>query len=157
MRAVVQRVRRALVRVDGETIGEMGPGLLALVGVGRSDSPESARELVHKLLNLRVFESLESSDPSREARRMDATLLDIEGSLGLVSQFTLFGDTRKGRRPSFAQAAPPAQAEPLFDAAVAAARDAGVAVVTGRFGAMMDVELVNWGPVTLLVDTDKQF
>lgn len=149
MRAVLQRVRRAVIRVDGETLGTMGPGLLALVGIGRSDSSESARELVRKLLNLRIFEG--------EGGRMDASLLEVGGALGLVSQFTLFGDTRKGRRPSFAGAAAPADAEPLFAAVVSSARTAGLEVVTGRFGAMMEVELVNWGPVTLLVDTEKQF
>jgi len=149
VRAVVQRVRRAAVRVDGATLGAMGPGLLALIGVGRSDSSESARELVRKLLNLRVFEGANGS--------MDASLLEVGGELGLVSQFTLFGDTRKGRRPSFSGAASPADAEPLFEAVVSAARLAGLDVLTGRFGAMMEVELVNWGPVTLLVDTEKQF
>lgn len=149
MRAVVQRVRRAAVHVDGECLGTMGPGLLALVGVGRTDSSEAARELVRKLLNLRIFEGARGN--------LDASLLEVGGELGLVSQFTLFGDTRKGRRPSFSAAAAPADAEPLFAAVVAAARAAGLAVLCGRFGAMMDVELVNWGPVTLLVDTEKQF
>ncbi len=149
MRAVVQRVRRASVRVAGEELGSMGPGLLALVAVSRHDTRDSARELVRKLLNLRVFEG--------ERGGMDRSLLDVGGELGLISQFTLFGDTRKGRRPSFAAAAPPAQAQPLFDTVVTAAQAEGVRVLTGRFGAMMDVELVNRGPVTLLIDTEKRF
>jgi D-tyrosyl-tRNA(Tyr) deacylase len=149
MRAVAQRVRRARITVGGEVVGEMGAGLLALVGVGRDDTPEAAAELAQKLVNLRVFADADG--------RMNASLLDTRGTLGVVSQFTLFGDARKGRRPSYAGAAPPELAEPLVEAVVAEARALGVAVVTGRFRAAMDVELVNDGPVTILVDTNRVF
>jgi D-tyrosyl-tRNA(Tyr) deacylase len=128
---------------------EMGPGLLALVGVGRGDTPVTASELAGKLVHLRVFED--------DDGKMNASLLDVGATLGVVPQFTLWGDARKGRRPSFAEAAPPEQAEPLVTALVAAARSLGAAVVTGRFRARMQVELVNHGPVTLLLDTDRRF
>jgi len=149
LRAVAQRVRRARIEVGGELVGEMGPGLLALVGVGRTDTPASAAELAAKLVHLRVFED--------DDGKMNASLLDVGGTLGVVSQFTLFGDARKGRRPSFAGAAAPDQAEPLLEALAEAARALGAPVVTGRFRARMDVELVNAGPVTLLLDTDRLF
>ena len=149
MRAVAQRVRRARIRVGGEVVGEMGDGLLALIGVGRDDTAATAAELAHKLAHLRVFEDA--------AGTMNASLLDLGFALGVVSQFTLFGDARKGRRPSYSEAAPPEQAEPLIEAVCAAARALGVAVVTGRFRAAMDVELVNAGPVTILLDTARQF
>jgi D-tyrosyl-tRNA(Tyr) deacylase len=149
MRAVVQRVARAAIRVGGETVGEMGAGLLALVGVGRRDGPEAAAELASRLVHLRVFADAEG--------RMNRALVDTGGTLGVVSQFTLLGDARRGRRPSYAEAAPAAQAEPLLDVLCAEARALGVRVVTGRFGARMQVELVNEGPVTLLLDTDRSF
>ncbi len=149
MRAVAQRVRTARIRVGKETVAEMGPGLLALVGVGRDDDVEAARELARRLVHLRVLEG--------EAGRMNRSLLEGGGTLGVVSQFTLFGDARKGRRPSFVDAAPADQAGPLVETLVHAARELGVPVVTGRFGAMMEVELVNAGPVTLLLDTEKRF
>lgn len=149
MRAVVQRVSRAQIRVAGETVGEIGPGLLALVAVGHDDDLESAGALAAKLLRVRVFGDAEG--------RLNKSLLDTGGALALVSQFTLFGDLRKGLRPSFGAAAPGGLAERLFDAVISAARSAGVQVETGRFGAAMEVELVNDGPVTLLVDTDRQF
>jgi D-tyrosyl-tRNA(Tyr) deacylase len=149
VRAVVQRVRGARIRVEGETVAEMGAGLLALVGVGRADGEEAARELAQKLVHLRILED--------EAGKMNRSLLDVGGTLGLVSQFTLFGDVRKGRRPAFVEAAPAEQAEPLVDAVASAARELGVPVVTGCFGAMMDVALVNAGPVTLLLDTERRF
>lgn len=149
MRAVVQRVDRASVRVEGEVVGAMGPGLLALVGVAQDDVAADAEELARKLVGLRVFED--------EAGLMNRSLLDSGLELGVVSQFTLLGDCRKGRRPSFGEAARPEQAEPLVDAVVSGARGHGVQVVTGRFGAMMSVELVNAGPVTLLLDTRKAF
>lgn len=149
MRAVAQRVRRARISVDGELVGEMGEGLLALVGVGRDDTVASAAELAHKLVHLRVFEDA--------AGKMNASLLDAGGALGVVSQFTLLGDARKGRRPSFTEAAPPEQAEPLVEAVCRAARELGVTVVTGRFRAAMDVELLNAGPVTILLDTTRRF
>jgi D-tyrosyl-tRNA(Tyr) deacylase len=149
MRAVVQRVSRAAIRVGDEVVGEMGAGLLALVGVAQGDGAETAAELATKLVHLRVLEDA--------AGRMNASLLDTGGTLGVVSQFTLHGDARKGRRPSFASAAPGAHAEPLVEAVCRAARAFGVPVVTGRFGARMDVELVNAGPVTLLLDTERRF
>jgi len=145
MRAVAQRVRSARVRVAGEEIAAMGEGLLTLVGVGSEDGADDARELARKLVSLRVFADAEG--------RMNRSLLETGGTLGLVSQFTLFGDTRHGRRPSFTGAAPAAQAEPLLAVLVEAARAQGVPVVTGRFGADMEVELVNAGPVTLWIDT----
>jgi D-tyrosyl-tRNA(Tyr) deacylase len=145
MRAVVQRVREARVTVAGEVVGEMGAGLLALVGVGRDDGPDDAATLAEKLVHLRVFEDAQG--------RMNRSLLDTAGMLGVVSQFTLLADTRRGRRPSFAEAAPPEQAEPLVEEVARRAREAGVRVVTGRFRARMDVALVNEGPVTLWLDT----
>ena len=127
----------------------MGEGLLALVGVGRDDTPAQAEELARRLVHLRVF--------ADEHQRMNRSLLEVGGTLGVVSQFTLFGDARQGRRPSYARAAPAEQAEPLIEVLVEAARELGVPVVTGRFRAMMDVALVNAGPVTILLDTEKQF
>jgi D-tyrosyl-tRNA(Tyr) deacylase len=149
VRAVVQRVGSARIRVGSERVGEMGEGLLALVGVGRDDGQKQAEELAHKLVHLRVFKD--------EEGRMNRSLLDAGGQLGVVSQFTLFGDARRGRRPSYAGAAAPEQAEPLIRAVVEAARAAGVSVITGRFRAMMEVELVNTGPVTILLDTERVF
>lgn len=144
----MQRVSRARVRVGDETVGEMGQGLLALVGVGHEDAEADADELARKLVHLRVFED--------ERGRMDRSLLDVGGTLGVVSQFTLFGDVRKGRRPSFGDAAAPEVAAPLVERVGTAASALGVTVVTGRFRATMAVELVNDGPVTLLVDTSKR-
>src|SRR5262245_42655200 len=127
----------------------MGAGLLALVGVGQADGEAQARELARRMLELRIFLDAEG--------RMNRSLLEVGGTLGVVSQFTLFGDARHGRRPSYTAAAPAARAEPLLELLVAAAREIGVCVVTGRFGAMMDVALVNAGPVTILLDTDRLF
>jgi D-tyrosyl-tRNA(Tyr) deacylase len=145
MRAVVQRVREARVTVAGETVAAMGEGVLALVGVARGDDTGDAQALADKLAHLRIFEDGEG--------RMNRSLLETGGTLGVVSQFTLLGDARKGRRPSFTEAAPPDQAEPLLEALVSAARAAGVPVVTGRFRARMEVSLVNAGPVTILLDS----
>ena len=127
----------------------MGEGLLALVGVGREDVEADAAELARKLVNLRIFADAEG--------RMNHSLLQTGGSLGVVSQFTLYGDTRRGRRPSYQEAAPPERARPLIEAVVSEARALGVSVVTGRFQAMMDVTLENAGPVTLLIDTQGRF
>jgi len=127
----------------------MGEGLLALIGVGRGDTAAQAQELARRLVHLRVFDDVE--------RRMNLSLLDTGGALGLVSQFTLYGDARQGRRPSYAAAAPAAEAAPLIDALGEYARGLGVPVVSGRFQAMMNVALVNSGPVTILLDTAKQF
>lgn len=149
MRAVVQRVDRAEVTVGGETVASMGPGLLALVGVGHEDGEGEADELARRMVQLRIFEDA--------AGKMNRSLAEAGGTLGVVSQFTLMGDARQGRRPSFFGAARPEQAEPLVERVVLAARGLGVPVVTGRFGARMEVSLVNAGPVTLLLDTEKTF
>jgi len=149
VRAVVQRVRFARVRTEEGVVAEMGPGLLALVGVGRDDDVAAAETLARKLARLRILED--------ESGRMNRSLLDSGETLGVVSQFTLLGDARKGRRPTFAAAAPPEVAEPLVAAVAEEARREGVVVVTGRFGARMEVELANRGPVTLLLDTERGF
>lgn len=149
MRAVAQRVRRAEVTVEGEPVAAMGEGLLALVGVGREDGEGAARELARKLARLRVFPDAEG--------RMNRALRETGATLGVVSQFTLFGDARKGHRPSYVEAAPRERAEPLVEAVAEAARGEGVPVVTGRFGAGMEVALVNDGPVTVLLDTERRF
>ncbi len=149
MRAVVQRVSSAEVEVAGECVAEMGRGLLVLVGVGARDAHSDAMDLARKIVGLRIFED--------EAGKMNRSLLDVGGTLGLVSQFTLWGDARKGRRPSFGEAAEPDRARALFDALVVEAGRLGVLVVTGRFGAKMNVSLVNAGPVTLLLDTERSF
>jgi D-tyrosyl-tRNA(Tyr) deacylase len=142
---VVQRVREASVVVDGATISEIGAGLLVLVGVAREDAARDAEDLARKLVHLRIFED--------DAGLMNRSLCDTGGALCVVSQFTLLGDTGKGRRPFFGEAAEPSVAEPLVEAVVAAARSHGVSVVTGRFGAHMEVSLTNDGPVTLWLDT----
>jgi len=149
MRAVVQRVSEAVVTVDGELVSEIGAGFLALIGVGGDDGEDDAAWLCDKIVNLRVFED--------EAGKMNRSLLDVGGAMLVVSQFTLHGDCRKGRRPSFSRAAPPELAEALYlkFADMVAAR--GVEVKTGRFRAMMDVSLINRGPVTLLIDSKKNF
>jgi len=149
VRAVVQRVRSAQVSIGGEVACEMGEGLLALVGVGQSDTAESAAVLAQRIVHLRIF--------ADEAGRMNRSLVDTGGTLGVVSQFTLYGDARHGRRPSFVAACPAEQAAPLIEAVVDAARELGVPVVTGRFQASMEVSLVNSGPVTILLDTEKLF
>ncbi len=147
MRAVVQRVSSAEVEVAGECVARMGEGLLVLVGIGTRDEHADAKDLARKIVGLRIFED--------QAGKLNRSLLDVAGTLGLVSQFTLWGDVRKGRRPSFGGAAEPELARTLFDALVAEAEQLGVPVVTGRFGAKMNVSLVNEGPVTLLLDTER--
>lgn len=148
MRAVVQRVSRAQVSVDEQIIGSIGRGLLVLLGVGKDDSETEADYLLDKILNLRIFPD--------ESGRMNIPLLDLpEAQLLIVSQFTLYGDCRKGRRPSYTEAAAPEQAKRLYDYFVARARATGIKVGTGIFQAMMAVELVNDGPVTLLIDTAR--
>ncbi len=149
MRAVAQRVRSCTIRVGDERVGEMGQGLLALVGVARGDTPADAEQLASKLVHLRVFED--------EQGRMNHSLLEAGGSLGIVSQFTLLGDCRRGRRPSYADAAPPEEAERLIELLLATARVLEVPLTTGRFRAHMSLELTNDGPVTLLLDTRKVF
>ena len=145
MRAVVQRVSEARVTIDGEVVGEIGRGLMVLLGVTHHDTPEQAEWLADKVVGLRVFEDDEG--------KMNRDVTEVEGGILIVSQFTLYGDCRKGRRPSFIEAAPPAIAVPLYAAFVDAVRARGVPTSTGRFQAMMDVHLVNDGPVTLIVDS----
>lgn len=142
-------MREASVSVEGREIARMGEGLLALVGVGLRDDEAHARELARRIVQLRVFPDAQG--------RMNRSLLEAGGTLGVVSQFTLLGDARHGRRPSYGDAAPGERAEPLVECVARAARELGAAVVTGRFGAAMDVALVNAGPVTLLLDTEKRF
>jgi D-tyrosyl-tRNA(Tyr) deacylase len=149
MRAVVQRVSEASVRVGGRVVGGIGPGLLVLLGVGRDDTLDDARALADKVTHLRIFPD--------DAGQMNRSLLDSLGEILVVSQFTLFGDCRRGRRPSYAEAAPPEAAEPLYAAFVARLRQSGRRVEQGVFRAMMDVSLTNQGPVTLLLDSRKAF
>ena len=144
MRVVVQRVSRAAVRVDGGTVGAIGRGFVVLAGFAAADAEPALRWMAEKIIGLRVFGDAEG--------KMNLALGDVNGALLVISQFTLYGDAQKGRRPSFIDAAPPAVAEPLYDRFVALLRELGAPVETGRFGAMMDVELVNDGPVTLLLE-----
>ncbi|NLD45490.1 MAG: D-tyrosyl-tRNA(Tyr) deacylase [Chloroflexi bacterium] len=147
MRAVLQRVARGEVSVDGEVLGKIGPGLVLLVGVREGDGEEEAAWLAQKAANLRIFADDEG--------RFDRSLLDVGGAALVISQFTLYGDARRGRRPSFTDAALPAVAEPLVERFVALLRAEGLAdVQTGRFGAHMVVSLANDGPVTIILDTD---
>jgi len=149
VRAVVQRVRSASVTVEGRAVSSMGEGLLALVGIGRQDTLDTAREFAHKLVHLRILPDAQD--------RMNLSLLDTGGTLGVVSQFTLYGDARQGRRPSYGSAAPAPAAAPLIEAVARAAEDLGVNVVTGQFQAAMDVALINAGPVTILLDSERSF
>ena len=145
MRAVLQRVSRARVLIDREIAGQIERGLLVLLGVAPTDTPEQAQWLADKVVGLRVFNDAEG--------KMNLGLADVGGSMLIVSQFTLYGDCRKGRRPSFIDAAPPEIAIPLYEAFINAVKALGIPVATGRFGAMMEVELVNEGPVTLVVES----
>ena len=149
MRAAVQRVSRASVTVDGRITGEITNGLMILLGVGHNDSSGVAVSMAEKIANLRIFED--------DQRKMNRSLLDVKGSALVVSQFTLYGDARGQRRPSFVAAAPAEQANNLYEEFAEALRRLGVTVATGVFGAMMSVELVNEGPVTILLDSDKTF
>lgn len=144
MRAVVQRVSRAKVSIDDEITGEIGPGLLILLGITHGDSPEKGKWLAEKLVGLRIFQD--------EQGKMNRDVTDINGGMLIVSQFTLYGDCQKGRRPSFIDAAPPDIAIPLYEDFINQVKALGIPVATGRFGAMMQVELVNDGPVTLIVE-----
>ena len=148
MRAVVQRVSKASVAVGDEEVGRIGPGLLLLLGVSSNDGEEEARYIADKTLNLRIF-------PDSNGR-FDRSALDIGAQILVVSQFTLYGDTRRGRRPSFTGAAPPEQASSLFERTVALIADSGLRVETGRFQAHMAVSLVNDGPVTIMLDSDDR-
>ena len=147
MRAVIQRVTSAHVAVDSRVAGKIDAGLVVLLGVGRTDNLESASYLAEKIVNLRIF--------SDDAGKMNLSLLDTGGAALVVSQFTLYGDTRGGRRPSYIQAAPPEEASRLYEEFVRSIRALGVKVETGVFQARMQVELVNDGPVTILLDTEK--
>ena len=149
MRVVVQRVSRARVTVEGRVSGEIGSGLVALLGVGREDTSSVAASMAEKVSNLRIFED--------QNGKMNRSLVDVKGSALVISQFTLYGDARGQRRPSFINAAPPEKAAALYEDFNAALRALGVTVATGIFQAMMSVELVNEGPVTILLDSDKTF
>src|SRR5436190_19474214 len=149
MRAVVQRVSRARVTVESSVAGEIAAGLMILLGVGRDDTSAVAVSMAEKIANLRIFED--------DQGKMNRSLLDVRGSALIVSQFTLYGDARGQRRPSFVAAAPPEQAKELYEEFGEALRMLGVTVATGVFQAMMSVELVNEGPITLLLDSDKTF
>ena len=149
MRACVQRVSRASVTIDDEVVGQIDRGLLVLLGVAKVDGEDDARQLADKVCELRIF--------ADDDGKMNRSLLDIHGEMLVVSQFTLMGDYRKGRRPSFIDAAPPELGEQLYESFVAAVAARGIEVATGRFRAMMDVMLVNDGPVTILLDTRKHF
>ena len=145
MRAVVQRVRHAAVRVSGDTVGRIGHGLLVLLAASREDGPKEVQWMAQKLPGLRVF--------SDQDGKMNLSLMQVNGEMLIVSQFTLYGDCRKGKRPSYANAAPPQEAESLYRGFIDAVRSQGIPVQEGVFGAMMDVELVNDGPVTLILDS----
>ena len=149
MRAVVQRVSRARVEVDGRTTSEIGEGMLVLVGVAKTDAEADAAQLAEKIAGLRLFND--------DNGKMNRSVEEVGGAVLVVSQFTLHGDCRKGRRPSFDRAAPAAQAQALYEKFLHVLRHRGLKVETGVFQAMMVVELVNAGPVTLLVDTDRSF
>lgn len=149
MRAVVQRVSEAQVSVDGRVVGECGPGVLVLLGISPSDGDAEANWLADKVANLRIF--------SDEGDKMNRSLLDVAGDALVVSQFTLYGDARKGRRPSFIRAAQGPEAEAVYETCVTRLEAFGVTCATGEFGAMMQVQLVNDGPVTILLDSEKTF
>jgi D-aminoacyl-tRNA deacylase len=149
MRAVVQRVSRCKVTVDENVVGEIGAGLLVLLGMAKEDTEAAADYMVQKILGLRIFEDAEE--------KMNLSVLDTGGEVLVVSQFTLYGDVKRGKRPSFDAAARPEEAKRLYEYFVEQVRAAGLRCQTGQFQAMMDVELVNAGPVTILVDSEKQF
>lgn len=149
MRAVIQRVSKARVLVEGRVTGEIGQGLVALIAVGRNDGPESASAMADKIARLRIFDD--------EQGKMNLSLLDVRGALLAVSQFTLYGDARGQRRPSFIQAAPPDLGKALYEKFIDAAKALGVPVETGIFQAHMFLELTNDGPVTILLDSEKLF
>jgi D-tyrosyl-tRNA(Tyr) deacylase len=148
MRAVIQRVSQSRVLIDGEIVAQIQKGLLVLLGVTQADTEEQARWLADKIVGLRIF-----NDPDE---KMNLALGDVQGAMLIVSQFTLYGDCRKGRRPSFIDAAGPELAEPLYECFINGVRALGIPVATGRFGAMMQVELINDGPVTVIVESKKE-
>jgi D-aminoacyl-tRNA deacylase len=149
MRAAIQRVSRCRVTVDGNIVGEIGAGLLVLLGVSKTDNEAAADYLVEKIIGLRIFEDAEG--------KMNLAVQDSRGAVLVVSQFTLYGDVRRGKRPSFDAAARPEEAKRLYEYFVGKIRTAGLRCETGQFQAMMEVELVNSGPVTILVDSEKTF
>lgn len=148
MKAVIQRVKKAVVEVDGEITGKIGPGILVFLGVGDEDSIKEVDWMADKISGLRIFED--------EAGKMNLSLMDVEGSALVVSQFTLYGDCRKGKRPSFASAAKPEIANALYEDFIKNFRLKGINTETGRFQAMMDVSLVNDGPVTLIIESPEK-
>lgn len=149
MRAVIQRVSQAKVKVSGNVVGEIGPGLLVFLGVGKEDSAADAEYLLEKIVNLRIFED--------EAGKFNLSLLDCAGQMMVVSQFTLYADCRQGRRPSFTAAAPAEMARALYELFLERARQKGLRVAAGIFQARMEIELINSGPVTILLDSSKNF
>ncbi|ADY56397.1 D-tyrosyl-tRNA(Tyr) deacylase [Syntrophobotulus glycolicus DSM 8271] len=149
MRAVVQRVKKASVRVNHEIISQIGRGVLVLIGIGRNEQEEDIDWMTEKISGLRIFED--------EQGKMNLSVMDIGGEILIVSQFTLFGDCRRGKRPSFSEACPPQEAKPIYDRLLKRFEEKGIAVSTGIFQAEMDLDLINWGPVTLLLDSRKNF
>jgi len=149
MRAVIQRVSRAQVRVEGRIVGEIPKGLLVLLSVGKGDTRAEADSLLEKVINLRIFEDA--------GGKMNLSLLDTGGALMVISQFTLYADCRKGRRPSFTEAGSPEEAKALYEYFISRARDRGINVASGTFQALMEVELINFGPVTILLDSSRDF
>ena len=149
MRAVIQRVSRAQVRVEGQIVGEIGKGIVLLLGVGKGDTKPQADSLLEKLVNLRIFED--------EAGKMNLSLLDVGGELMVISEFTLYADCRKGRRPSFTDAGSPEEAKTLYEYLIRQAGSHGLIAASGIFQASMEVELVNFGPVTILLDSSRDF
>ncbi len=149
MRAVVQRVKEAKVEIEGKVVGEISKGLLIFLGVGENDTEKECEYMANKIINLRIFPD--------ENDLMNLSMLDIKGSALVVSQFTLWGDCRKGRRPSFIEAARPEKANKLYEHFIALLKDKNVAVATGKFQETMDVHLINDGPVTILIDSEKNF
>ena len=149
MRAVVQLVSRAEVTIQGKTVGSIGPGLVVLLGINRNDTEKEINYLADKIINLRIFPD--------QNEKMNLSVKDTKGEILLVSQFTLFGDCRKGRRPSYSNAAPPDRAKGLYDTFIKKLNDSAIPTATGEFQAMMKVNLVNNGPVTILLDSDKLF
>jgi len=149
MRAVIQRVSRAQVRIEGQTKGEIGKGLLILLGIGKGDTNREADNLLEKVIHLRIFEDAEG--------KMNLSLLDVSGDLMVISQFTLYADCRRGRRPSLTDAGSPEEAKALYDYFINQAKSRGMKVASGIFQAVMEVDLVNFGPVTILLDSAKDF
>jgi D-aminoacyl-tRNA deacylase len=149
MRAVIQRISQAIVKVDPEVVGETSSGLLVFLGISKDDTEEDAAYLLDKVVNLRIFEDKEG--------KFNLSLLDLKGELMVISQFTLYGDARKGRRPSFSEAAKGEKAQELYDYFIYKAKDMGIAVAHGNFGEHMEVRLTNDGPVTILLDSGRLF